>query len=507
METKGFILVIDDNKQLGANLKAILEANQYAVDCAIKGEEGIVFCQNKRYDIALVDIKLPYISGPEVVNRIGKISPSTDCIYITAYASLKSAIEAVQQKHVVSYETKPLEIDRLLSIIDQIVERKYAERAIEQMGKVKDSIFKISETTHFTQNLEQLYRSIHQIIGELMFANNFYIALYDKVHEMLSFPYFVDEYNNPPEPRKLSKGLTEYVIHTREPLLANKKVIARLVKESKVEFMGTPSIDWLGVPLKTDDKIIGALVVQSYTKNNHFSEEDKDILIFVSDQVAMTIERKKAEIKIKNNLEEKNLLLKEIHHRVGNNLQFINSLLKHQAKDIQDKDTLTKFDEIRNRVYSLSLVHKELYKSKDLARIDCKTLFQKIVNGLYMAYYHESPGLNLNLNIENIILDIDRAILCGLIINELITNSLKYAFPSTWKNKKMVSVTFRPRNNNHVELIVSDNGIGLPKDLDFRNTKSVGLNLVNTLDDQLKGKISLDRRRGTKFCISFEKCC
>jgi len=221
----------------------------------------------------------------------------------------------------------------------------------------------------------------------------------------------------------------------------------------------------------------------------------------------MTIERKKAEIKIKNNLEEKNLLLKEIHHRVGNNLQFINSLLKHQAKDIQDKDTLTKFDEIRNRVYSLSLVHKELYKSKDLARIDCKTLFQKIVNGLYMAYYHESPGLNLNLNIENIILDIDRAILCGLIINELITNSLKYAFPSTWKNKKMVSVTFRPRNNNHVELIVSDNGIGLPKDLDFRNTKSVGLNLVNTLDDQLKGKISLDRRRGTKFCISFEKCC
>jgi len=477
LKTKGYILVIADNKQLGTTLKNILKANQFTVDYAVNGEEGIGFCQTKSYDIALVDMTLRNLSGLEVVNRIEKISPSTDCIYITVYTTLKSTIDVGEQKPNISHETKPLEIDKFISIIEQILERKDTERRIKRIEKIKNSIFEISETADSARDLKALTRSIHKVIGELISANNYHIALCENDDELISYSYYLDKNNSPSDQAKKSK---------------------KKLKESQ-------SIDWLGVPLKAKNKIIGTLMVQNYAENNHCYKKDKAILSFVSSQLAKKIEHKKTDLKNNKYIKEKNLLIKEIHHHFCNNQLLINGSVKNQTEYNKVDDSLNNFDEIRNCVYSIALVQRELYKSNNLASINCKAIIQKIVNGLYMTYFHEMPGLNLQLNIENIILDFDRAILCGLILNELVSNSLKHAFPATWEDKKMVSVKFRPRNNNHVELIVSDNGVGLPKGLDFRNTKSVGLNLVNMLDDQLNGKISLDRRRGTKFRISFEK--
>jgi len=175
----------------------------------------------------------------------------------------------------------------ILTILD-ITEQKKAE-------KRRHTLYKISEAAQSTQNLEELFRSIHQAIGELMPAKNFYIALYDQENEILSFPYFVDEYDKMPAPRKLGRGLTEYVLHTGEPLLASPEVFEELEKKGKVESVGQPSIDWLGVPLKKEDKTIGVLVVQSYTEGTRYGEEDNDILKFVSSQVSMAVERKRAE--------------------------------------------------------------------------------------------------------------------------------------------------------------------------------------------------------------------
>jgi PAS domain S-box-containing protein len=177
----------------------------------------------------------------------------------------------------------------MASFID-ITERKWAE-------KVQTSLYKISESAHSAKNLEELYYSIHNIINELMPANNFYIALYDSTSEMLSFPYFVDEYEQNPGPQKLGKGLTEYVLRTEKPLLASPKVFDELIKKSEIVSVGPPSIDWLGVPLKTTDETIGVLTVQSYTEGIRYSEKDKSILTFISEQVAMAIERKIAEEK------------------------------------------------------------------------------------------------------------------------------------------------------------------------------------------------------------------
>lgn len=174
-------------------------------------------------------------------------------------------------------------------IVRDITERKRAE-------EIQTSLYKISNAAHSAENLEVLYHSIHNTISELMPAkNNFYIALYDEASGMLDFPYFVDEYEENPGPQERGKGLNEYVLRTGEPLLATPDVFEKLVKRGEVESIGPPSIDWLGVPLKTKDRTIGVLAVQSYTEGVRYKEEDKNILTFISEQVAMVIERKQVE--------------------------------------------------------------------------------------------------------------------------------------------------------------------------------------------------------------------
>jgi len=169
-----------------------------------------------------------------------------------------------------------------------ITEQKKSER-------IKDVISKISEAVHSVNTLDELYGIIHKNVSVLMMANNFYIAMYDEFSEMLSFKYWVDETDPKPEPRELKKGITEYVFHTGKPLIADLEIIKELQKEGKTEIHGTLPVSWLGVPLKVENKTIGVLAVQSYTAGVKYTEDDKKVLSFVSDQIALTIERKKNE--------------------------------------------------------------------------------------------------------------------------------------------------------------------------------------------------------------------
>lgn len=167
--------------------------------------------------------------------------------------------------------------------------------AHKRAEKMQAALYRISEAAHATQDLETLFYAIHTIIGELMPAHNFYIALYDAETDLLSFPYFVDELETIPQPKKPGRGLTEYVLRSGEPLLASPERFEQLVAGGQVELVGPPSVDWLGVPLKTEGRAIGVLAVQSYNPGVRFTEQDLEILSFVSDQVTMAIERKKAE--------------------------------------------------------------------------------------------------------------------------------------------------------------------------------------------------------------------
>lgn len=214
-------------------------------------------------------------------------------------------------------------------------------------------------------------------------------------------------------------------------------------------------------------------------------------------------ELKKAEELIRASLNEKELLLREIHHRAKNNMQIISSMLRLQSLDIKDEKYLEMFRECENRINTISLVYESLYHSRDLSKFDFKDYIKNIINGLFYAYNINDQKITIETDIGDISLDDNIGILCGLIINELVTNSLKYAFPEDRKGK--IKIAFKQLINN-IELIVSDNGIGIPEEFDFRHTKTFGLHLVTLIaEKQLEGEIVLNRINGTKFTIVFEK--
>ena len=160
---------------------------------------------------------------------------------------------------------------------------------------LSSALLRIAEKASSAEDLQQFYAAVHNIVAELMYARNFYIALYDPATQLLSFPYFVDEADPTPERKKLGRGLTEYVLRTGEPLLCTPEVFDQLVRQREAELIGAPSLDWLGVPLKVGNDAIGVVVVQSYSGNIRFAEKEKDILTFVSQQLASAIEHKRNE--------------------------------------------------------------------------------------------------------------------------------------------------------------------------------------------------------------------
>ncbi|MBN2244203.1 MAG: PAS domain S-box protein, partial [Candidatus Aminicenantes bacterium] len=496
------------------------------------------------------------------------------------------------------------------AFVHDLSEKKYIQ-------KIQNCIYRISEASLTAESLDDLFAQIHEIIMELMPArNNFYIALYDQENEMLSFPYFVDEYEEPPEPQTLGMGLTEYVLRTGKPILVTPEVFAELEKKNEVISIGPPSIDWLGVPLNTRDGTIGVLVIQSYTTGMRYSEEEKNILVFISEQVAMAISRfrirddlleseekykdliekanlailiadeegrliyvnntfyemfgykaedrkrknminidvvhpddrarvkkinqdrikgkdvpsryefkgikkdgtkidceidvillkkdgtnigtrgyirditeeKKNKDRLESSLKEKEILLREIHHRVKNNLQIISSLLNLQSSFVQDEAALKMFQESNLRVRSMAIVHEKLYRSEDLSRVNFNEYITSLIGYMYQTYGIDPSQIKINVSVTDIFLDINSAIPCGLIVSELISNALKHAFPNGRKGD--IQIVFDRIKPGKYRLIIEDNGVGLDSRIDIHNTESFGLQLVNMLTEQLQGKFT-----------------
>lgn len=215
-------------------------------------------------------------------------------------------------------------------------------------------------------------------------------------------------------------------------------------------------------------------------------------------------EQKDAEAKLRASLKEKEVLLKEIHHRVKNNLQIVSSLLKLQASYIRDQEVVIMFTDSYNRVRSMALIHEKLYSSPDLGRIDPADYIQNLVTNLLNSYRGFQKNITSVVEVDSNPLDIDTALPCGLIINELVSNSLKYAFPDPEKTGQ-ISVFFKEERQQEYLLKISDDGIGLPLEFEWEKTESLGLQLVWNLAEQLNGRIELDRSNGTEFLLRFYK--
>lgn len=208
-----------------------------------------------------------------------------------------------------------------------------------------------------------------------------------------------------------------------------------------------------------------------------------------------------AEEQIQRALNEKEILLKELHHRVKNNLQIICSLLYLQSIHTQDVQARELFAESQRRVRSMGLIHESLYRTGNPARIDVANYIHNLCTYLMHSYGVHTDRIRLDLRIDEDFLSLDVAIPCGLILNELVSNCLKHAFPAGQAGE--ISIEFRSDHHRHFVLIVGDNGVGLPEEVDIHHTDTLGLQLVSTLIHQLDGRIELDRHRGTTFTIAF----
>jgi two-component sensor histidine kinase/DNA-binding NarL/FixJ family response regulator len=215
-------------------------------------------------------------------------------------------------------------------------------------------------------------------------------------------------------------------------------------------------------------------------------------------------ERKRIEAQISASLQDKEILLKEVHHRVKNNLQIIYNLLSLQSQYIKDPLVAEIFRESQNRIHSIALIHERLYRAKDLGKIDFTDYVRNLVQALYQTYHIERNRISYTFQSADAALGIDCAIPCGLILNELVSNSLKHAFPPDFKQPGLIEIQFKKGNSSEIELSFSDNGIGFSRLEDFNNPRTLGLRLVRLLvEEQLQGTIELFSDNGAKFLIKF----
>ncbi len=230
-------------------------------------------------------------------------------------------------------------------------------------------------------------------------------------------------------------------------------------------------------------------------------DESGDPTYFIS-VIEDATERKRADSEVRNSLAEKEVLLREIHHRVKNNMQIISSLLNLQAEGVEDVRLARMFKESQSRVRAMALIHEILYKSSHLARIDLEEYVTRLSTSLIRMYGASPDRINLSVGAKDITLGIDDIVPCGLVINELLSNSLKYAFQDGRKGEIWIEAA--PVMDDKIMLVVCDDGIGIPADIDIRNTDTMGMRLViGLVEQQLGGDVTLNRNEGTCFTVNF----
>ncbi|MDP2682226.1 MAG: histidine kinase dimerization/phosphoacceptor domain -containing protein [Deltaproteobacteria bacterium] len=258
-----------------------------------------------------------------------------------------------------------------------------------------------------------------------------------------------------------------------------------------------------GFPIKLGGDILG--VIEFLSMETLYPDKDiMDIFDLIGSQIGQFAERKLAEEQVRASLMEKEVLLHEVYHRVKNNMQVISSMLSLQSRYTKDNKASELFLDCRNRIRSMALVHEMLYQSDNLAKINSKYYIKNLLDGIMSSYREYAGNINVDVSLDEISLKPDSAIPLGFIINELVVNSIKHAFPQDRIDKKKeIKIEFRSIAHDMMALIVKDNGVGLSEDIDVAKSESIGLKLVNLLVRQMEGKIQILRKDGTDFRIEF----
>lgn len=375
----------------------------------------------------------------------------------------------------------------MISIRD-ITERK-------RLNLIQPILHNIANATNTASSLSQTFSIIQQELSRLINVSNFIIAHYDESTNLISAPFYQDTYNkHTPPPQQMGKGITAYVIRNGNSIFLTPELRQKLVDQDEIADIPYRSKVWIGVPLKIEKKIIGAIVIQSYDNEKQYSFRDMKLIETISDQIALSIHQKHTEDKLKESLLEKQLLLKEIHHRVKNNMQIITSILNLQKPYLHTEDPIKIFENCASRVNTLAMIQEKVYQQDNLARIDLKDLIYSLIAYLLGFYGLNSNNIKLELKITKKYIDLSKAIPYGIIINELISNTLQHAFAT--RITETISISFFQQENEEI-LIFSDNETGLNRDK--INNSSFGLQLIEILSRQLNGTFRIIENNGTRI--------
>jgi len=455
------IMVVDDEASLTAYLEECLEFMGYkVVGRASSGESAVDMAKQFRPDLILMDIVMPGKLDGIDASRIINAEMDIPIIFLTAYAD-DNFIKRAKNTAPYGYIVKPFQEAELKATIEITLSKKEEERRWREE--------------------EEKYRFLLENISEGIIAGESRgrVIFWNRGAEAI-FGYSSDE--------AVGKPLT--FVMPEEFRRGYQRRINRVISTENLRIIGR-RFEVFGLK-KDGSKFPLELSISRWRMR-------KDV--FFSCVACDITKRKEADKKVKASLKEKDLLLKEVHHRVKNNLAVIYSLLNLQSKYIKDKQALRMIKESKDRIRSIALIHDDLHLLKGRERIDFANYIRNLVARLFHSYGVDTNLIRYKLDVDDIFMDIKTAVPCGLIISELVSNSFKYAFKE--RKEGEIRVDFHRDKHNKFALVVSDSGVGFPEDLDFRSTESLGLQIVTDLVEQLKGTIELDRRGGTKFKISF----
>lgn len=294
-------------------------------------------------------------------------------------------------------------------------------------------------------------------------------------------------------------GLWGHALNTGKPIIANSP-------ESHPAANGFPEGHipirrFLSVPVMLDGKPAGQIALANAPRDYRY--RDVKAVRRLARFYALALQRKQSQARTDTALREKEVLLREIHHRVKNNLQVICSLLNLQAGLLSDQQLLDMLKDSQNRVRSMALVHEQLHRSKDLSKILLGDYVRNLVASLVSAYGVPSRKIAVSIDAEELFVGIDTATHLGLIVHELVSNSFRYAYPG--ERSGVVSISLRTAPDGGVMLCVEDDGIGVPETVDVFNTKSLGLRLVRILAEQMDATLDCERQKGTRFLVTIPK--
>jgi PAS domain S-box-containing protein len=500
------ILIVDDNIKSLYMLEVLLKGSGYEVVTAKNGIEALEKLRASQFDGIVSDILMPLMDGFRLIRECKKDPVLRQLLFIfyTATYTEKKDEEFGLSLGAIRYIIKPAEPEELLQQIHEAFIDHARSPTDHTMQPVSDEVaFSREYTNRVGAKLDKRARALkeseerYRTLAEESTDQIFIIGRDDTMKyvniaalELFHLPY--DQVIGKPR-----KNLFTPDIADAQGILLKKifETGEKLRTEEKIQF-GTQEL-WIDtnlVPLKdvtgNVTEVLG--VSRDITERKKAEERLKRFNEELEKQV---IERTEA---LNKTLHEKEILLQEIHHRVKNNMQIITSLLNLQSRTIDDPVVLNMIKESQSRIRAMALVHERIYKSGDISSIDLKDYIQFVTRELFSFYGVKSQLIRFTINAPAIKVNINSAIPLGLMVNELLTNAIKHAFPENRKGEIVIDIT---KDKKDISLVVRDNGIGIPQEFDWRNAKSLGLRLVISLVEQLSGTIELDRTAGTTFTI------